>query len=145
MLSEMNRTFDFHGTTMTIKSLTSETGGIYTILYAVNPPNVGPALHVHPRGNECFYIVKGRYKFVLGNKLMDTAPGDLIVVQKNMSHKFTVGDGGGEVLIISPPDLENYFLQVSDLLLKGPVTWELESQIAQQYGQVFLENTNHWK
>ncbi|MDE1811370.1 MAG: cupin domain-containing protein [Thaumarchaeota archaeon] len=141
----MDRTFDFHGTTMTIKSLTSETGGIYTILYAVHPPNVGPALHLHPRGSECFYIVKGRYNFVLGNRMMDAISGDLIVVPKNIPHKFTVGIEGGEVLIISPPDLENYFSQVSELLQKGLVTWELESEIAQKYGQVFLENTNHWK
>lgn len=141
----MDRTFDFHGTTMTIKSLTSETGGIYTILYAVHPSNVRPALHLHPRGNECFYIVKGRYNFVLGNQMIDAMPGNLIVVPKNTPHKFTVGNGGGEVLIISPPDLENYFFQVSELLQKGLVTWELESEIARKYGQVFLENANHWK
>ncbi|HJW20508.1 MAG TPA: cupin domain-containing protein [Candidatus Nitrosotalea sp.] len=145
MLSDMDRTFDFHGTTMTIKSLTSETGGIYTILYAIHQPNVGPTLHLHPRGNECFYIIKGQYKFILENKVVDAIPGDLIVVPKNTPHKFTVGNEGGEVLIISPPDLENYFSQVSDLLKKGTVTWELEYKIAQQYGQVFLENTNHWK
>ena len=141
----MDRTFDFHGTIMTIKSMTSETGGIYTMLYAVHPPNMGPALHLHPRDSECFYIAKGRYKFVLGNKLMDATPSDLVVVPTNTPHKFTVGNDGGEVLIISPPDLENYFSQVSSLLRKGTVAWEIESQIAQQYGQVFLENANHWK
>lgn len=141
----MNRTFDFHGTTMIIKSLTSETGGAYTILYAVHPPNVGPSLHLHPRGNECFYIVKGKYRFTLGNKLIDTTPGDVVLVPKDVPHKFTVGTDGGEALIISPPDLENYFSQVSELLRKGDVTWETESSIARQYGQVFLENTDHWK
>ncbi len=141
----MERTFDFHGTTMTIKSLTSETGGFYTILYAIHPPNVGPALHLHPGGSECFYIVKGRYKFVLENKLMDATSGDVVVVPKNTPHKFMVGNDGGEVLIISPPDLENYFSQVSELLQKGTVAWEMESKIAQQYGQVFLESVNHWK
>ncbi len=141
----MDRTFDFHGTIMTIKSSTSETGGIYTILYAVHPPNVGPALHLHPKGNECFYIIKGQYRFILANKIVDAISDDLVVVPKNTPHKFTVGTDGGEVLIISPPDLENYFSQVSELLQKSIVTWELESQIAQQYGQVFLENTNHWK
>ena len=141
----MNRTFDFHGTTMTIKYLTSETGGAYTVLYAVHPPNVGPSLHVHPRGNECFYIVKGKYKFVLENKVIDATSGDVVFVPQGVPHKFTVGLDGGEVLIISPPDLENYFSQVSDLLCKGDVTWEIESSMARQYGQVFLENTNHWK
>ncbi|MGI0018012.1 MAG: cupin domain-containing protein [Nitrosotalea sp.] len=141
----MDRTFDFHGSLMTIKSLTIETGGAYTILYAIHPPNVGPSLHLHTRGIECFYIVKGNYNFVLGNELITAAPGDVIVVPKATPHKFTTGASGGEVLIISPPDLENYFYQVNVLLKKGSVSWETESSIAQQYGQVFLENTNHWK
>jgi mannose-6-phosphate isomerase-like protein (cupin superfamily) len=142
----MDRTFDFHGSLMTIKSMTSETGGAYTLLYAIHPANVGPSLHLHTRGNECFYIVKGNYKFVLGNESINAVQGDIVIVPKNTPHKFTTGNDGGEVLIISPPDLENYFYEVSVLLKKGgDVPWETESSIAQQYGQIFLENTNHWK
>jgi mannose-6-phosphate isomerase-like protein (cupin superfamily) len=141
----MDRTFDFHGSLMTIKSLTSETQGAYTLLYAVHPPNVGPSLHMHPRGNECFYVVKGDYKFVLGKESVSAVAGDVIIIPKDTPHKFTTGNSGGEVLIISPPDLENYFYQVSVMLKKGIVSWETEVGIAQQYGQVFLEHTNHWK
>jgi hypothetical protein len=53
-----NTTFDFHGTKFTIKVLTSETNGVYTIIHFVHPPNVGPALHMHPRGSESFHIIK---------------------------------------------------------------------------------------
>lgn len=141
----MNGTFDFHSTMMTIKSSTLETGGNYTVLYAVHPPNVGPSLHMRPRGNECFYITKGKYKFTLGNKLIDAVPSDVILVPKDISHKFTVDIDGGGTLIISLHDLENYFSKVSDLLHKGDVTWDVESSIAKRYGQVFLENANHWK
>jgi mannose-6-phosphate isomerase-like protein (cupin superfamily) len=149
IISEMtimtNRTFDFHGTKMTIKSLTSEANGAYTVLHAIHQPNVGPALHMHPKGNECFYVIRGDYKFLLGNKTMDAKSGDMVIIPKDVSHKFTVSDNGGEVLIISPPSLENYFSQVANLLSKGVVTWETESNIARQYGQIFLENANHWK
>ncbi len=141
----MDRTFDFHGSLMTIKSLTSETGGAYTLLYAMHPPNVGPSLHLHTEGNECFYIVKGNYKFVLGGELIDGVPGSIVIVPKNTPHKFTTCSSGGEVLIISPPNLENYFYEVSALLKNGNISWEIESAIAQKYGQIFLENTNHWK
>ena len=114
----MDRTFDFHGSLMTIKSLTAETGGAYTILYAIHPQNVGPSLHLHTRGNECFYIIKGSYNFTLRNESINAVPGDVVVVPKDTPHKFTTGASGGEVLIISPPDLENYFYQVSVLLKK---------------------------
>lgn len=140
----MTQSFDFHGTKMTIKVSTLEANGKYTIMHAIHPPNVGPALHLHPRGIESFYIIEGEYRFVLENKTLDAKTGDVVVVPKDTPHKFTVGTSGGKVLIISPPELENYFLQVSELLTKGNVAWETESDIARQYGQVFLENTNHW-
>ncbi|CUR52005.1 protein of unknown function [Nitrosotalea devaniterrae] len=93
----MDRTFDFHGSLMTIKSLTAETGGAYTILYAIHPPNVGPSLHLHTRGNECFYVIKGNYNFILRNESINAVPGDVVIVPKDTPHKFTTGASGGEV------------------------------------------------
>lgn len=140
-----NTIFDFHGTKMTIKVLTSETNGLYSIMHFVHPPNVGPALHMHPRGSESFYIIKGDYKFFLGNEIINTKIGDTIIIPEGTPHKFNSGNNGGEFLVISPPDLENYFYEVSQLLTKRDISWDVESTIAQKYGQVFLENANHWK
>jgi hypothetical protein len=56
-----------------------------------------------------------------------------------------VGYKGGYALVISPPELEFYFFKVSELLDKGEVSFETESSIGKQYGQVFLDNTKHWK
>ena len=139
-----NKTFDFHGTKMTIKILSSETNDSYSIIHFVHPSNVGPALHMHPRGSESFHILKGEYRFLIGDKNIDAKMGDTIIVPKGISHKFNSGNNGGEFLVISPPDLENYFYKVSQLSTKGTVTWETESDIAKQHGQIFLENTNHW-
>jgi mannose-6-phosphate isomerase-like protein (cupin superfamily) len=63
-----NKTFDFHGSKFTIKVLTSESNGSYTLLDVIHPPNLGPALHMHPRGSETFYIVEGNYGFILQRK-----------------------------------------------------------------------------
>ena len=139
-----NKTVDFHGTKMTVKILSSETSGTYSIIHFVHPSNVGPALHIHPRGSESFHILKGEYQFLVGEKIIIAKAGDTIIVPKGISHKFNSGDTGGEFLVISPPELENYFYEVSQLLTKGIVTWEIESNIAKKYGQILLENTNHW-
>ena len=40
----------------------------YTILDIIHPPNIGPALHIHPKGSETFYIVEGDYEFILDGK-----------------------------------------------------------------------------
>ncbi len=50
-----------------------------------------------------------------------------------------------ETLQINPPELEFYFYKVSELLDKGKVSYETESNIAKQYGQVFFDSTKHWK
>jgi hypothetical protein len=50
-----------------------------------------------------------------------------------------VGYKGGHALVISPPELGFYFL--SELLDKGEVSYETESSIGKQYGQVFLDKT----
>jgi len=49
----------FNDTKFTIKVLTSETNSSYTILDVIQPPNLGSALHIHPKGSETFYIVEG--------------------------------------------------------------------------------------
>ncbi len=141
-----DKPFDFHGAKFTIKVLTSETNGSYTVMDIIHPPNIGPALHKHPKGPETFYIVKGNYEFILDGKSILGKPGDVIFVPKEVPHRFIVGNKCGHALVISPPDLEFYFFKVSELLLdKGEVSYEKESSIGKQYGQVFLDRTKHWK
>ena len=135
----------FNDTEFTIKVLTSETNGSYTILDVIHPPSLGPALHIHPKGSETFYIVEGEYEFILEGKSVKGKPGDVIFVPKKALHRFVVGYKGGHALVISPPELEFYFFKVSELLDKGEVSYETESSIGKQYGQVFLDNTKHWK
>ena len=82
-----NKTFDFHGSKFTIKVLTSESSGMYTILDILHAPNLGPGLHTHPRGPETFYIVEGDYEFFLGTKSIMAKAGDVIVVPKGAPHR----------------------------------------------------------
>ena len=63
-----DKPFDFHGAKFTIKVLTSETNGSYTILDVIHPPNLGSALHIHPKGSETFYIFEGDCEFILNRK-----------------------------------------------------------------------------
>lgn len=69
--------------------------------------------------------------------------GDTIFVPTGSLHRFSGGHAGEHVLVISPPQLEFYFFRVSELLIKGTVSSKMESQIGEQYGQVFLENMKY--
>ena len=100
---------------------------------------------MHPKGPETFYIVEGDYEFTLDSKSIMAKAGDVIFVPKGSPHRFVAGNKGGHALVISPPELEYYFYKVSELLDKGQVSYETESSIGRKYGQIFLDNTNHWK
>jgi quercetin dioxygenase-like cupin family protein len=113
-----DKPFNFHGAKFTIKVLTSETDGNYTILDVIHPPDIGPSLHIHPKGSETFYIVEGDYEFILDGKSVTGKPGDIIFVPKEVLHRFVVGHKGGHALVISPPELEFYFFKVN-YLTKG--------------------------
>ncbi|MGB9168982.1 MAG: cupin domain-containing protein [Nitrososphaeraceae archaeon] len=110
-----DKPFDFHGAKFTIKVLTSETNGSYTILDVLHPPKLGPTLHIHPKGSETFYIVEGDYEFILDGESVTGRPGDVIFVPKGVQHRFIVGYKGGHALVISPPELEFYFYEVNYL------------------------------
>ncbi|CAN5583920.1 hypothetical protein BH23THE1_BH23THE1_16890 [soil metagenome] len=140
-----DKPFDFHGAKFTIKVLSSETGYNYTVLDIFHPPNLGPALHTHPKGSETFYIIDGDYRFILDGKSIEGKPGDTIFVPKKTPHRFKVGPKGGHAIVISPPELEFYFFKVGELLGKRRVSYEEESNIGKMYGQVFLDDTKHWR
>ena len=140
-----DKPFDFHGATFTITVLSSETENKYTVMDIMHPPNLGPALHTHPKGPETFYIVSGNYHFFLDGISIECKPGDTIFVPKNTPHRFEVGRSGGHAIVISPPELEFYFFKVGELLAKRQVSYEEESTIGKKYGQVFLDDTKHWQ
>lgn len=139
-----NIPFDFHGAEFTIKILTSESNGIYTVLDVFHPPNLGPGLHMHPKGPETFYIIEGTYDFFVDGKIIPSKSGDVVFVPKGIPHRFVVGKDGGHAIVISPPNLEFYFFEVSKMLEKGNVSYDVESSIGRQYGQILLDKSKHW-
>jgi len=139
-----NHPFDFHGSKFTIKVLSSESNNRYTVLDVIHAPNIGPAEHQHPAGPETFSVLDGDYEFFLNGESIKAKTGDVICVPTSASHRFVTGSNGGHVIVISPPNLEFYFWEVSKLLEKGNVSFEKESEIGKKYGQIFLDGSQHW-
>lgn len=139
-----NQPFDFHGSQFTIKVLSSESNNRYTVLDVIHAPNIGPAEHQHPAGPETFSVLEGDYEFFLDGESIKAKVGNVICVPTGASHRFVTGSKGGRVTVISPPNLEFYFWEVSKLLAKGNVSFEQESEIGRKYGQIFSEGSKHW-
>lgn len=142
-LPHENTPFDFHGTAMTIRATTPDTG-LYALIEMRHPPLVGPALHVHRQGTETFLVVQGSYSFYRGDEAIMAVPGDIVVIPKGVPHRYLSGEKGGQVMVITPPNLEHYFWEIGGQLRAGGVTREQEFAIAAQYGQEFLDRAGHW-
>ncbi len=100
----------------------SSTDGTYAIFEENVPPLGGPPPHTHP-DEEVFYILEGRFEFVLndlGNPIK-ALPGSVIHVPSYALHTFkNVGNVPGKmVVIITPGQLEHYFREVGKKLDQG--------------------------
>lgn len=107
--------------------------------------NISPAEHLHPTGPETFYIIEGDYEFFLNGESIMAKEGDVVCVSTETPHRFVTGDKGGHAIVVSPPNLEFYFWEISKLMSTRNVRFEEESKIGEKYGQVFLDGAKHWK
>jgi quercetin dioxygenase-like cupin family protein len=133
----------FRGTRMHVKVGHTE-GAAYSLIEMAHPPNVGPALHRHPGGDEAFYVLEGEYEIRCGDDAFVGAPGYFVFVPRGAPHGYTVGPHGGRVLVITPAGLERYFAEVADRLAHGAVSMDDEADIAARHGQEFLDRLRHW-
>jgi mannose-6-phosphate isomerase-like protein (cupin superfamily) len=68
------------------------------------PPGQRKPLHKHPTTDELFYIIKGKFKFKVGDKEFIAVPGDIIQGKMNVPHTFqNIGDEPGAFLSVKGP------------------------------------------
>ena len=134
-----NTPFLFHKTYMTIRLTTEDTAGAYCVIEMQHVPDVGPALHMHPRGCESYLVLAGSYTFTSGGVETHLHPGQAISIPAHTPHCYKVGPEGGRLLVICPPGLENYFWTVAQKGHEGTITLQEEYAIAAEHGQVFLD------
>jgi quercetin dioxygenase-like cupin family protein len=133
----------FRGTRMHVKVGHADSPA-YSLIEMAHPANVGPALHLHPGGDEAFYVLEGEYEIRCGDQVFVGTVGSFVFVPRGVPHRYTVGSAGGRVLVITPAGLERYFAEVADQLGAGAVSMEAEATIAARYGQEFLDRLRHW-
>jgi quercetin dioxygenase-like cupin family protein len=136
---------DFHGTRVRIHLSSTDTGGFYALIEMHHPPSVGPALHIHPRGPESFFVLEGEYTFVRGSETLVARSGEAVVVPAGVPHRYTVGPRGGRALVVTPPQLDDYFVRIAERSQAGSaLTFEEERAVAAACGQDFVEREGHW-
>jgi quercetin dioxygenase-like cupin family protein len=132
----------FRGTRMHVK-VGHAVGAAYSPIEMAHPPNVGPALHRHPGGDEAFYVLDGEYEIRCGDEVFIGTAGSFVFVPRGAPHGYRVGPAGGRVLVVTPAGMERYFADVADRLANGPVLMDDEAEIAARYGQESLDRLRH--
>jgi mannose-6-phosphate isomerase-like protein (cupin superfamily) len=102
------------GDTYTTLLSGAQTGGAFTLLEALVPPDTGPPPHIHHAEDETFILVDGSLTFTLGDKQIEAKSGAVIFVPKGTRHSFkNVGGGIARMLFIyNPPGMEGMFAEL---------------------------------
>lgn len=98
-----------------------QTGGKLGIFRQTIAPGSGPPLHLHEKEVEFAYVVSGRFKFRVADRLVTVPPGAFILAPQMTPHAFkNVGDGPGVLLFgVTPGGLEMMFAERQDVDAKA--------------------------
>jgi quercetin dioxygenase-like cupin family protein len=106
----LNNTFRFGGGIGTILIDGSETGGAFALFESLQKPGSEPALHVHEREDETFYVLEGKISVWAGGSVHHLGPGDSIFLPRGVPHTFRIKSPVARALnYISPAGFEEFF------------------------------------
>lgn len=114
------------GSTCRVLAEAATTGGRCSIFEEHTPAGAGPPLHRHGVDDEFFFVLEGRYRFVLDGREITAEPGSFIAAPKGSVHTF-VNAGGtpGRMLVVAmPAGLEGPFREAQALEREGRATPE---------------------
>lgn len=115
-------------------------GGTVEIIETINAPGFGPPLHQHPE-TEVFRVLKGRYRYQVGDRSFFAEEGDVISVPGGTAHAFVnVTDTPAEQLILILPgiDAAAFFTELGDVMKAGMPTKEVLNNFGKRWNVEFL-------
>jgi len=92
----------------------AQTGGAFTLLEALVPPDTGPPPHAHHAEDETFVLLEGDLTFTVGDDTHTAAAGTTVFVPRGTVHSFAnVGTAPARMLFMySPAGMEGMFAEI---------------------------------
>jgi quercetin dioxygenase-like cupin family protein len=113
----------------------SETGGVFALLEATEPPNFGPPLHIHHDCAEAFYVLEGEYQIFIEGAAHRCPAGSFILIPSGLRHGFRVGDKPSRKLnLYAPAEMIGYFRDLSKAIKGGDADPDRLTDIARRHG-----------
>jgi quercetin dioxygenase-like cupin family protein len=105
------------------------------VIEAIVPAGYSPPVHRHDFGEEGFYVLEGRVRFVVGETEEVAGPGGYVRVPPSTPHSFEVlGDEPARVLdLVAPAGLWAFFTECGEPAaeLRLPDAIEIPADLAQ--------------
>jgi quercetin dioxygenase-like cupin family protein len=113
----------------------SETGGVFALLEATEPPNFGPPLHIHHDCAEAFYVLEGEYQIFIEGAAHRCPAGSFILIPSGLRHGFRVGDKPSRKLnLYAPAEMIGYFRDLSNAIKGKDADPDRLTDIARRHG-----------
>jgi mannose-6-phosphate isomerase-like protein (cupin superfamily) len=101
----------------TIKADSSRTGGSFTFFEFLDFEGSTVPLHSNERWDRGFYVLEGRYTFVIQDAVYSTSPGTWIFVPRNVVHAWRCDSPEGKLLNVTvPAGFEEFYREVGQSL-----------------------------
>ncbi|WP_113635440.1 cupin domain-containing protein [Nubsella zeaxanthinifaciens] len=110
-----------------IKISGKDTDGKLAMFEYIGYDKVGPSLHVHFDQDEVFYVVEGKYRFVVGKQTILMDVGDTIFLPRNVPHTWIqLTDIGKLVYFVQPAGKAEEFFRTMNNLKQQPSKEEID-------------------
>jgi mannose-6-phosphate isomerase-like protein (cupin superfamily) len=122
---------------MTVKASADDTGGIFSLLEAEEPPGFRPPLHIHHDAAEAFYVLEGKYVMFLDEQEVTCPAGSFVFIPAGMRHGFRVGEVPSRKLnFYFPAAMVGYFDELSTAIARGDAEDEVAAIAARHAMEV---------
>ena len=104
------------GEIMEFKVTGDETGGSLCVVEVTSFPHNGPPPHIHHREDESFYVIDGKFSFLLGDRTIEARPGFFCRVPKGTLHTYQniATKAGRALVILTPAGFEKFWVEIAD-------------------------------
>ena len=128
------RPIDLGSFGMTVKANADDTGGIFSLLEAEEPPGFGPPLHIHHDAAEAFYVLAGEYIMFLEDREVLCPAGSFVFIPAGMRHGFKVGKVPSRKLnFYFPAVMVGYFDDLSEAIQAEAADEAVLADIAERH------------
>jgi mannose-6-phosphate isomerase-like protein (cupin superfamily) len=122
--------------TLTIKTGSAGSGDRISLLEGrFQPGGFAPLPHIHRHEDESFFVLEGRFAFLVGDRRFEREAGAFVHVPPGHLHGFTnAGDTPGRILILHAPPLDRFFREMAGLAASGVMDRSALAVLMERWG-----------